>query len=27
MSQQLLERSGDVFLERIPLGRFGAQTT
>ena len=23
MSQQLLERSGDVFLERIPLGRFG----
>ena len=24
MSQQLLERSGDVFLERIPLGRFGA---
>jgi gluconate 5-dehydrogenase len=24
MSQQLLDRSGDVFLERIPLGRFGA---
>jgi NAD(P)-dependent dehydrogenase (short-subunit alcohol dehydrogenase family) len=24
MSQLLLERSGDVFLERIPLGRFGA---
>jgi gluconate 5-dehydrogenase len=24
MSRQLLERSGDVFLERIPLGRFGA---
>jgi len=24
MSQALLERSGDVFLERIPLGRFGA---
>jgi gluconate 5-dehydrogenase len=23
MSQQLLERSGDVFLEKIPLGRFG----
>jgi gluconate 5-dehydrogenase len=23
MSQQLLDRSGDVFLERIPLGRFG----
>jgi len=23
MSQQLLERSGEVFLERIPLGRFG----
>ena len=23
MSQLLLERSGDVFLERIPLGRFG----
>ena len=23
MSQALLERSGDVFLERIPLGRFG----
>jgi NAD(P)-dependent dehydrogenase (short-subunit alcohol dehydrogenase family) len=24
MSQVLLERSGDVFLERIPLARFGA---
>jgi len=24
MSQLLLERSGDLFLERIPLGRFGA---
>lgn len=24
MSQLLLERSGDVFLRRIPLGRFGA---
>jgi NAD(P)-dependent dehydrogenase (short-subunit alcohol dehydrogenase family) len=24
MSRQLLERAGDVFLERIPLGRFGA---
>jgi NAD(P)-dependent dehydrogenase (short-subunit alcohol dehydrogenase family) len=24
MSQQLLERSGSVFLKRIPVGRFGA---
>ena len=24
MSRQLLERSGEVFVERIPLGRFGA---